>query len=213
MVGEVLLYLMVTDLRELGDDDIREVLELLVGCTDELLPVQEEALEQLQAEALDRDLIQELPDEYAESLPERMEGYEEALQEFDEVLEEALEDESLEDNDRVERFRACLELLDEESDWQQRSEAARGVGTLEEELFLLRSDYLSQPLRLEDCCPDSVIAHRMLLEGFECWQEAIRLMHQGELEEALETAVEACGLFLAVERWAQVEETGEVVRT
>ena len=206
MIGELLLYLLVTDLRGLSDDDIREFLYLLVGCTKAPLhELQEEAVLQLQADTVDRDRIAEFPYEHPDLLPESMDGFEEALERFESLLEEALADDEVEDNGRVERFRVCLEMLADDSDWQQRSEAARGVGTLEEELFCYRDGYLAEPLRVEECSARSVVAHNNLLEAFDAWQDAFRRAHRGELDEALESAVEATGLFVAVERWAATE--------
>ena len=207
MIGELLLYLLVTDLRELGDEDIRDVLELLVGVPNEpLLEIQERALDQLQADVLDRDEIEAYPEGYSQLLPASMAGFAEAQDRFDEVLEELFEDESIEENQRVERFRHCLELMMETGDWKARSEAARGIGALEEELFQLRHSYLATPLRIDQCSVSSVVAHLALLEAFEAWTDAFREAHSGELEEALETAVEGTCVFHAVEQWADMAE-------
>lgn len=217
MSATLLLYILVRDLREFGDDDLREILTFIVGdpeAQDSELQTAAEAL--LESDTLDRDAIQELPIEFLEWLPKTMEDYEEALTSFDGILEAALEEEGIEDNDRVERFRYCLELLIEDDDWQSHSEAARGIGTLEEELYLHRDEYEAQPMTLEECSAQAVVGHLNLREGFETWREAFRLAHEGELEDALETAVEATCLFVAVERWSEFalsEELGEVSLT
>lgn len=205
MIGDLLLYLLVTDLRELSDEDLRDYLELLVGCPHEpLLDVQEAALEHLQSEAMDRDEIEGLAEDYSEHLPSSFADYHKTQEEFDEILEEFYENEEIEESDKVERFRLCLELLDESTDWQERSRAARGMGVLEEELFQSRNQYRAQPFHSSQCSPVSVVAHRNLLDGFEIWLDAFRLAHKGELDEALETAVEGTCVLYAVERWAQL---------
>lgn len=192
---------MVTDLRELADDDIRDYLELMAGQPIEpLLDVQEQALEHLRGDTIDRKRVAALVEEYIDLLPSQMNDYQDWLDRSDELLEEVFEDDAIEDNERVVRFRNCLEMLGEESDWQERSEAARGLATLEEELFAFRDDYQQRPLVLDECNARSVVVHQLLLEGFETWQEAFRQAHRGELEEALETAVEATCLFEVVER-------------
>lgn len=207
MIGELLCYLLVTDLRELTDEDIREVLELLVGIPKEpLLEVQERALDQLLADVLDRDEIEGYPEDYSQLLPETMSGYAEAQEQFDEILEELFEDESVEDNPRIERFRCCLELMMDTGDWKARSEAARGIGALEEELFQLRHHYLGTPLRIDQLSASSVVGHLALLEAFETWTDAFREAHHGELDAALETAVEGTCVFHAVEQWAEMAE-------
>lgn len=207
MIGELLLYLMVTDLRELGDEDLRDFLELVVGYppAPELEELQERALDQLEADVPARDELAAWPDEYPELLPPAMSGYPEAVEQFDAVLESVYEEEDVEDCERVVRFRTCLELLLDDSAWQQRAEAARGLGTLEEEMFQFRNGYAGRPMTLEECTPASVVAHRSLLEGFEVWQEAFRLAHRDDLEEALQVAVEGTCILRAVERWSPAQ--------
>lgn len=131
-----------------------------------------------------------------------------ALERFDELVNESLEklDSEEEEVARLLRFHSCLELLHGSTAWQDRSEAARGLATLEEEVLSLRDAYLQAQMKIEECSPASVVAHRQLLEAFEVWQEAFRLVHQGELEEALDAAGEATGIFLAVESWARLAE-------
>lgn len=204
MIGTLLLYTLVSDLRELGDEDLRELLEVILGEPE----IQGTELEQavgtlLEEEDLDREAVKELPLEFAEFLPQSMEAYEDALDAFDRILEQMLENEELEENHRVELFRYCLELLHDDEGWESSSEAARGIGTLEEELYSHRDAYEEQPLQLEECSSHSVVGHLHLREGFETWREAFRLAHSGELEEALEAAVEATCLFAAVEEWAR----------
>lgn len=205
MIGELLLYLMVTDLREVGDEELRDYLEVMLGLlaeTDDSPELRERTLDQLEAGAPDREAIAAWPDEYLELLPTTMAGYDEALERFDQLLEEVFEGEQ-EATDRLARFRHCLELLQGTDEWQPRAEAARGIGALEEELFQCRDDYVAIPISLDQCSPASVVAHRYLLEGFETWQDAFRLAHSGELDEALDTAIEGTCVFRAVEQWSQ----------
>ena len=208
MIGTLLLYILVRDLRELGDEDLRELLEVMLGEPE----IQGSELEQtlgslLEQEELDREAVKELPLEFTDFLPESMENYEEALDSFDQIFEQMLEKEELEENHRVERFRYCLDLLQDDEGWESSSEAARGIGTLEEELYSHRDAYEEQPLKMEECSSHSVVGHLNLQEGFETWREAFRLAHGGELDEALEAAVEATCLFAAVEEWAQQAST------
>ncbi|HIB64584.1 MAG TPA: hypothetical protein EYO33_05615 [Phycisphaerales bacterium] len=204
MIGTLLLYILVRDTRELGDEELRELLEIMLGVAGAQCGELKQTLEALlEAEELDREAIKELPLEFVELLPEQMKDYDQALYSFHLILEEMLEKEELEENHRVERFRYCLELLHDDEGWESSSEAARGIGTLEEELYSHRDAYEEKPLKLEECNSYSVIGHLNLQEGFETWREAFRLAHGGELEDALEAAVEATGLFAAVEEWAQ----------
>lgn len=208
MIGELLLHLMVRDLREFSDQEIRDYLELVAGLPpDEERPrqseLQEQALDQLEANVPDRETVATWPETFEELLPPAMQGYGSAVDEFEQLLERLFDEEDLEETERVERFRACLELLDEPGDWQERSEAARGMGTLEEELFQARDDYLKRPVALNECSPASVVAHQQLLDGFEIWQGAFRQAHGNELDEALESAVEGTYIFRAVECWSR----------
>lgn len=203
MIGETLLYLLATDLRELADEELRACLELIAGSgSDPVQEVQEKALDLLQHDQLDRTEIESLPEDYPDLLPSQMSGYEESLDQFDALLEQLFEDDSLENNGKVERFRACLEILHDEGGWEDRSEAARGLATLEEELFRARDAYQANPMTIEQCNPRSVVSHQSLLDAFDIWQKAFRLAHQGELAEALEVAVEGTYLFAAVKQWA-----------
>ena len=212
MTSEMLLYLMVTDLREFTDDELRDYLELLLGQPDTepaeaLHELRELILDQLEADTLDREKIADWPEEFAEQLlPESMQGYPLAVDRFEELVEGALErlDGEEEEVARLLRFHSCLELLHASTAWRDRSEAARGLATLEEEVLAFRDAYLTAPVKMEECSPASVVAHRQLLEAFEVWQEAFRLVHQGKLEDALDAAGEATGLFIAVESWAQL---------
>lgn len=199
MTGEMLLYLMVADLREFTDEEPVQALHEL----------RERILDQLEVEVPDREAVADWPEEFAEELlPPTMQGYPLALERFDELVDESLEklDSEEEEVARLLRFHSCLELLHGSTAWQDRSEAARGLATLEEEVLALRDTYLQIPMKIEECSPASVVAHRQLLEAFEVWQEAFRLVHQGELEEALDAAGEATGIFLAVESWARLAE-------
>ena len=208
MISQLLLYLLISDLRDFSDNDLHEALELLLGCpVESLSPALEELreaiLDQLRGDHLDRAVIASWPEDYCELLPEQMMGYLETKDDFCQLFEETPAEAEEEENDRMSRFRLCLDLLDEGSDWKQRSLAARTLGALEEELFQLRDGAVSPALTMAECTPTSVVSHRHLLEGFEMWQQAFRLTHSGQLDEASEEASEACRLFRAVQIWTQ----------
>lgn len=215
MIGELLLYIMTTELRELSDEELCDVLELLVGCPQEsqgeLEELQSRALDLLEAGVPDRDQMKLLADDFCELLPPGVSGFVEEMERFDELLAEVLEDEQMEDAEPLGRLHHCLELLSDDSDWQARSEAARGLGTLEEEMFQAEEGYRLLPFTLDQCAAHSLVAHRNLLEGFETWREAFRFAHQGELEEALDSAYDGTCLLRAVELWSEAHSATEVV--
>lgn len=205
---ELLLFLLVSDLRDYSDNDLYELLEILLGFPllepDEAVEeLREAVLDQLEAEALDREVIAAWPEEFAELLPEQMSGYADSKQSFEQLLEETPDEGEDEENDRLAALRLCLDLLEEGSDWKQRSQAARRLGALEEELCGLRDAYLSRPVVLEECSPASVVAHRQLLEGFESWQRAFRSTHEGQLDQAFDYGLEASRRMRAVVEWSR----------
>lgn len=212
---ELLLLLAVTDLHESGDDEVGEYLEHLLGAleddledgamSDELRPscleLRESILDQMEKDAPEREEVAQWLFDYAEVLPEDMTGFSDEVERFDRLLEALFEEDEIEEVERVRRFLQCIELL-EEDEWKQRSEAARGLGTLEEEMFTLRDDYLTVPMELKDCDAHSVVTRVHMLEAFATWQKAFRNAHQGQLDEAADNALEGACLFTAVERWA-----------
>ena len=206
-MSELLLFMLIADLRDYSDNDLHEVLELLLGFplpepdarVDEL---REAILDQLQAGQLDRDVIATWPEEFEDLLPAQMSGYLESKEDFWQLWEETPEDAEDQENDRLAALRFCLDLLDEGSDWKHRAQAARRLGALEEELFVLRDAYTSRPISLEECSPASVVAHRQLLEGFEIWQRALRSTHSGQLDEAFDHGLQASRLLRAVASWS-----------
>ncbi len=207
MLGELLLYLMVFDVEEFADNDLREFLEALLQQPFEggaALELREEIVAQLEDEVLDRELIAGWPEEYLELLPEMMVDYPRALEQFDEILEEVTEEEA--ESARLIRFRKCLSLLSPSSGWEERAEAARGLGSLEDEMYVFRDDYVAKPLTLAEISLSSLIAHRNLFEAVEEWREAFRLTHQGKLEEAMETALEGSRLMRAIEQWGRLAD-------
>ncbi len=214
MLGQLLLYLMVTDLREASDDDLRTFLEVLLRSCSQQTSVggqelQEEVLDQLAIDSPDRDAIAGWPDDFAELLPPAMGRYPEALDLFEGLLEE-LPEAGTGDTDRLARFRSCLDLVALSQGWEERSEAARGLATLEEELFALRDQYVVRPMTMRECSPASVVGHRYLLEALDTWQEAFRLTHRGKLEEAWSCAGEADHILRGLVTWAERLETGSL---
>lgn len=203
MIGHLLLYLLVNDLRDFSDSDLYDVLEVLLGLPGDCEDLREAVLDQLEEGVLDRQVIAAWPEEFCHLLPAQMAGYTEALESFRQLLEATPDPGDGEEGHRLARFRLCLDMLDEDSDWKQRSLAARGLGVLEEELFALRDDYVRQPVVLQECSAASVVAHQQLLQGFEIWQQAIRLTHEAQLDEAYDRALDACRLFRAVEVWSR----------
>lgn len=210
-MGELLLYLALVDLCEFSDDELRDYLELMLGSlmarerTAATEALQEELFCQLEASAPDRKTISVWYQEYPDLLPDSVADLPDRLEEFDTFLEALFEDERLEEDPRLDRFRDCLELLADDAGWQQRSQAARGLAGLEEELGVHRRAYLAVPKTMQGCTTAALIAHMNLMEGFEMWQTAFRKVHKGKLEEALDSAFEGTCLFHATELWpAQV---------
>ncbi len=207
-MSELLLFLLVSDLRDYSDNDLYELLEILLGFPlpepDALVEeLREAVLDQLEADALDRETMAAWPEEFEQLLPPPMSGYAESKQSFEQLLEETPEDGEDEENDRLAALRLCLDLLDEGSDWKQRAQAARRLGALEEQLCGLRDDYMSRPVILEECSPASVVAHRQLLEGFETWQRAFRSTHEGQLDAAFDHGLQASRRMRAVSDWSR----------
>jgi hypothetical protein len=214
--SDLLLLLAVVDLKESGDHEVGEYLEHLLGAIeddledidfgaderDSLRELREVVIDQMVKEAPDRDEMGEWLFEYEPLLPPSMDGLADELDRFDTLLESVFEEDETEELDRVKRFVHCVDLLEGE-DWMGRSKAARGLGTLEEELFTLRDDYTSIPFEMEECDAHSVVARIHLLDAFETWQKAFRQAHEGQLDEAVDSALEGASLFVAVERWTQ----------
>lgn len=212
MIGTLLLYLLVSDVRDYSDNELYELLELMLSLPEnpdsaDLAELKEDILDQLEEGQLDRPYIATWPEAYWQLLPESMHDYPKAAQQFSELLKATPEETEENESDRLARFQTCLDMLDEGSDWKARSSAARGLGLLEEELFELRDQYMSQPFQIEQCSPTSVVAHRQLLEGFESWQRAFGLTHQGDLDGAFAQALFACKIFRAVESWSRTRVT------
>ena len=217
--SDLLLLVAVTDLHESGDDEVGEYLEHLLGALEDDLEdglfegdelqdcrdFRESLLDQMEQESPDRDTILEWMFEFETLLPESMIGLSDRLDTFDQLLEQVFEEDQVEEVDRLGRFFHCLDLL-ESQEWKDRSEAARGLATLEEEIFVLRDDYQAVPLELPECDSHSVITHIHLLEAFEAWQKAFRSAHQGDFDEAADHAQEGTGLFTAIERWTESEK-------
>ncbi len=212
--SDLLLLLAVTDLHESGDDEVGEYLEHLLGAIEDdledglvsdgkrelCLALKERVLDQMEIMAPDRDQMTEWLLDCSELLPPAMDGFSEELDRFDELLEIVFDDEEVEELERVRRFLYCVDLL-EQDEWMQRSEGAKGLGTLEEEMFVLRDDYLSVPVELEECDAQSVVTRMHTLDAFESWQKAFRYVHTKEFDEAVDSALEGACLFTAVERW------------
>jgi hypothetical protein len=203
-IGDSLLFIMVSDLQGVSDRELRELLKVLARSPSGS-GLQGRASEQLRTTVLDREEIEAFPDDYPELLPKSMAGYQAARNRFEGLLESLFRDDSVQENQKFDRFRTCLERLMSSSEPGEQAEASLGVTTLQKELFSARDQYTAKPLRLEDCTPASVVAHRNLLEGFDIWLAAFELAHRNEYEEALETALEGACIFFAVDRWAEIE--------
>lgn len=206
MIGELLLEIMISDLREMSEEELRAKLKRLAGGLSGAAPALERRISrQLKSTVLDLEEIETFPDDYPELLPESMQGYKTARDRFEALVEDFFTDDAVHDNEKFERFRSCIERLTETTEPADLAEASLGIELLKKELVLAREQYVARPLDPADCTPSSVLAHRNLLEGFDIWLNAFEMAHRNEYHEALETALEGACIFFAVDRWANTE--------
>lgn len=201
-MGDLLLYLLLCDLREQNDGELLEYLEAMLAAPN---PGSEEAFELLdEVEVMlrngpDRESIARWPLKYPELLPPSMAEFPEAVEFFEDILKRVPEEKV--ENPRLSRFERCLALLEAAQGWEARSEAARTLGSLEEELEQYKTQHAGQIPRGVEVSPLSVQAYRAAARSIDLWQEAFLATHLGEFDRAFDKALEASRVIRALQRW------------
>jgi hypothetical protein len=201
----LLAWLLVADLEATGDDGLRTVLELVLEHApdepSELLDrLFDEVEDQLDATALNHELILAWPERYGALLDENFRPLEVAEQ----VLESRTESLSRVqvESPALARLQACLDKLRGAEDRETTALAWEELEALEAQMTRAHAEHAAVPFAAEAVSAESVAGQRFLEEGFECWFEAFDLAKVGRAEEALALANEGNRLFRAVADWS-----------